>query len=303
MKLIPTRLVILIALLGVVMIACGDSDPGEVGDGASGDATATRGPFPEGAVGVRASTDIGVGRDRLLIGVGGVDGSRLGSPDQAVSFRVAPLDDSDDSQTVPATFTWILEPVVGLYRAEVDFDRSGPWQAVVIPETGDPLEPVLFNVADDPFAPTVGEPAPAPETPTAATTPIEELTTDPEPDMSFYEMSIDDAISSGSPTVLVFSTPAYCQTAACGPLLETVKDAAPDHAGVNFIHVEIFAGLTDEDFVPDAAHLAPAVGPDYYNLPSEPWVFVVDPDGIIAARYEGVMDRAELDAILEKISL
>ena len=303
MKLIAVRLVALIALLGLVSVACGESDSGELRDGGSGDATAAGGQFPEDAVGVRASTDIGVGRDRLLIGVGGADGSRLGSPDQAVSFRVAPLDDSNDSQVVPATFTWILEPIVGLYRAEVDFDRPGPWQAVVIPEAGEPLEPVLFNVAEDPFAPTVGEPAPAPETPTTATTPIEELTTDPNPDMRFYEMSIDDAVASGSPTVLVFSTPAYCQTSACGPLLETVKEAAPDHDNVNFIHVEVFTGLTDEDFVPDAAHLAPAVGPDYYNLPSEPWVFVVDGGGMIAARYEGVMDRAELDAVLEKISL
>ena len=48
----------------------------------------------------------------------------------------------------------------------------------------------------------------------------------------------------------------------------------------------------------DAEHLAPAVGPEWYNLPSEPWVFVIDENGTVTGRFEGVMDPAELDAML-----
>lgn len=267
---------------------------------ACGDTPST---FGDDAIGVRASTDIGVGRERLLLGVSAVDGTRLGSPEETVSFEVSPLDDPGSTQVVPASFTWILEGVVGLYRAELDFDRAGPWQAVILPEEGDPLEPVLFNVFADPFAPALGAPAPVAPTPTLDDLPIEELTTDDDPDLRFYEMSLEEAIASGRPTVLVFSTPAYCQTSACGPLLDTVKDMAPDHPDVNFIHVEVFTGLTEPDFVPNAAHLAPAVTEEWYHLPSEPWVFVIDRSGLIAGRFEGVMDDAELAAVLGKISL
>jgi len=72
---------------------------------------------------------------------------------------------------------------------------------------------------------------------------------------------------------------------------------------VNFIHVEVYTGLTDPDFVPDEAHLAPAAGEEWYRLISEPWVFVIDQAGRIAARFEGVMDASELTEVLTKISL
>ncbi len=259
--------------------------------------------FPEGSFSVVASADLSVGADRLLVGVSLPDNTRLGSPEDAVSLSVAPDGDPDEAQVVAGTFIWILEPVVGLYRADVEFDRAGIWSVTVTPDGGSPLEPSLFNVFETSFAPRIGEVAPLPPTPTLADSTIEELTTDTDPDSRFYETSLGDAVASGSPTVLVFSTPAYCQTSACGPLLDLVKDAAPSYPEVNFVHVEVFTGLTDPDFVPDSAHLAPSVGPDWYNLPTEPWVFVIDSSGIISARFEGVMAATELEDALRKISL
>ncbi len=259
--------------------------------------------FPEGSFAVPSSADLSIGQERLLVGVSLADNTRLGSPEDPVTFTVSPDADPDAAQTVDATFVWILEPVVGLYRANVNFDRSGIWQVVVTPAGADPLEPALFNVFDESFAPKPGERAPLPQTPTLDEFAIQELTTDSEPDLSFYETSLADAVATGNPTVLVFSTPAYCQTSACGPLLDLVKHASSEHPGVNFVHVEVFTGLTDSDFVPDGAHLAPSVGPDWYNLPSEPWVFVIDGDGVIAARFEGVMDSGELADAIAKISL
>lgn len=250
---------------------------------------------------VVASGDLAVGTDRILVGISLTDGTTLASPDTAVTLQLSPLDEPTSSQSVPGVFTWILEPVIGLYRAEVELDRAGVWQVVVEPGAGDPLEPALFNVFEEPSAPRVGAVAPLPPTPTLDELPIEELTTDSEPDLDFYELSLAEAVSTGDPTVVVFSTPAFCDTAACGPLLNIVKEAAPSYDGVNFVHVEVFTGLTEPDFVPDAAHLAPAV--IEYQLPSEPWVFVIDGAGVITARFEGVMDRSELDAALDKISL
>lgn len=282
------RIAVPLAAVALLAGACGGS---------------TNPAFPDGSFSVPSSGDLSVGEERLLVGVALADNTRLGSPEDRVKFTVSPDGAPEEAQVVDASFVWILEPVVGLYRANVEFDRPGIWQVVVTPDGADPLEPSLFNVFEESFAPKPGEKAPLPDTPTLAEYSIEELTTDSEPDLSFYELSLTEAVATGRPTVLVFSTPAYCQTSACGPLLNIVKEAAPEHPDVNFVHVEVFTGLTDPDFVPDGAHLAPAVGPEWYNLPSEPWVFVIDGQGIISARFEGVMDAGELEAAIGKISL
>ncbi len=81
-------------------------------------------------------------------------------------------------------------------------------------------------------------------------------------------------------------------------MLDTVKEVAPDYPDVNFIHIEVYTGFNEPGFAPDPAHLAPAVGADYWNLPSEPWVFVMDGQGVVTGRFEGVMAAEELTALL-----
>lgn len=254
--------------------------------------------FPDGSFTIVATSDVGTGPTRLLVGVVEEDGTRIGSPDDPVEITVAPLDDAGSAQQVPGVFTWVADGIYGLYRAEVDLDRPGTWSVTVTPVNGEALEPVAFSVLDETSAPNVGEPAPAAPTPTLDDAPIEDLTTDPDPDPRFYGTTLDEALSSGMPTVLTFATPAYCTSATCGPMLDTVKEAAGAHPDVNFIHIEVYQGFNEPGFAPDPAHLAPAVGADYWNLPSEPWVFVIDADGIVTGRFEGVMAPEELEALL-----
>jgi hypothetical protein len=254
--------------------------------------------FGDDAFAVRANSDLGMGRDRLLVGIGNDGGARLGSPDDSVTLEVAPVDDPASVQRAPGVWTWIVPDVTGLYRAEFDFDRPGTWTVTVVPETGAPLEAVPFLVAADPFAPAIGEQAPVVPTPTLDDLPLERLTTDPTPYPAFYELSLDEALANGRTTVLVFSTPAYCVTAACGPLLDTVQQVAPDYPEANFIHVEVYTDFWTEGFVPGVAFIAPSAGPGGFNLVSEPWVFVIDPAGRIVARLEGVMAPEELVSLL-----
>jgi hypothetical protein len=64
--------------------------------------------------------------------------------------------------------------------------------------------------------------------------------------------------------------------------------------GVRFIHVEVY---TDND--PDKG-----VNPwmREWNLQTEPWVFVVDADGKIAAKFEGSASADELRAAIEPVA-
>ncbi len=279
---------IVLGVLGVILF-------GMVSSGCGGSEAAT---FPEQSFAVVVSSDVGIGSTRLLVGIADAEGSRLGSPEHAVTLAAAPLDDMDSEMRGKGTFVWIVPDVSGVYRADFDFDRPGIWQVTVIPESGGPFDTVPFTVREDTAAPGVGDAAPAAPTPTLGELPIEALTTDDDPDPRFYEMSLAEAMLSGRDTVLVFSTPAYCRTSACGPLLDIAKEVARDHPDVNFLHVEVYTGFTEPGFSPDIGHLAPAVTAAYWNLPSEPWVFVINDAGIVTARFDGVIDGAELAAAI-----
>lgn len=271
--------VALAVALALGLTACGGSD---------GEAV----PNPDGPFAVRASSDVAVGSSRLLVGIAMADGTRLGSPDDPVSFRIAPLDDPEAVRTFPAAFVWIVEGVNGVYAATIETDRAGGWSVEVVPDDGTTVAPSAFEVFEEPLTPAVGTPGIRVASPTTADHAIEEITTDPEPDPRFYELSLDEALDSGRPTVVVFATPAFCQTAACGPMLEIVKEAADAHPGVDFVHVEVYEGFREPGFAPDASHLAPAVRA--WGLPSEPWVFVTDASGVVTAKFEGVLSPGEL---------
>jgi hypothetical protein len=296
-----------VLLLVVFAAACGGSSGPDTTTAAGADGT-----FPSDALAIRANADVAVGTERLLVGVARPDATRLGSPDDPVTLEVSPAEDANGGvQRAPGVFTWIVPDVVGLYRAVFDFDHAGTWQVTVAPEEGPPLEPVLFSVLDrscsapdaadrglPQCALQVGDTAPLVASPTGDEFPLDEITTDLEPDPRMYELSLDEALADGRPTVVVFATPAFCQSQACGPLLDNTKTLVDDHPEVDFVHVEVYQGFRQEGFDPtDPEALAPAV--TAFGLLSEPWVFVVDASGVITARFEGVMDASELDAALD----
>lgn len=257
--------------------------------------------FPDDAIALRASTDLAVGRERLLLAIAQLSGTRLGSPEDGITVEAAPQEAPDLVQSARAGFDWTIEGGFGFYRAEFDFDRPGPWLITVIPDSGDPLETILINIADNscrapastvPCAPRVGEQAPSLATPTLAEATLADLTTDPTPDERLYRLSLDEALGNGRPTVVVFATPAYCTSATCGPILTELKPVIDERPDVDFVHIEVFTGLQDPGFAPGPDTVAPAV--NAWSLPSEPWVFVTDAGGVITARFEGTMTTQEL---------
>ena len=271
----------IVAAFGIALAACGNEAS----------------PFPEGSVAIVANADIGVGESRVQVGVIGPDGGRLGGPDVPVSFQIAAADGGDVVE-YDAEWIWLIEDIVGLYKTEAVFDAAGVWTVSIAPQAGSPLPATGFQVLDTTFAPNVGDPAPLAPIETLDTKPLEELTTDPNPDADFYRLTLEEAFGSGRPTVVVFSTPAFCRTATCGPTLDNVKSVKPDYPEVNFVHVEVYRDLQNPDFQPTTEFLAPAIGAEFWNLPTEPWVFVVDADGIVTARFEGTATTEDLRTTL-----
>jgi hypothetical protein len=97
------------------------------------------------------------------------------------------------------------------------------------------------------------------------------------------------------PVVITFATPALCQSRVCGPVVDIVAQArsrAP--AGAAWIHQEIWAHNNPRKGVqrPVAA----------WRLQTEPWTFVIDRTGRIAARFEGAFSAGELQRAVAKVT-
>lgn len=255
-------------------------------------------PDADPLIGIRVSTDSSVGDSRLLFAVHEVDGTRRGSPHDVVHVVATSLDAPSIEFAAEAVFEWMVPDVIGVYLVNIPFDRPGIWQIDFTISTGEATQPFLIDIQAEPRTTAVGETAPLVSTRTTANTSLEDLTTDNDPLESFYEISLDEALTNGRMTVVIFATPRFCTSAACGPMLGQMKVIAADYAGVNFVHVEVYEGFNEAEFVPDADHLAPSVVA--FGLPSEPWVFVMDEDGTVVGRFDGVLGGGEIESLLER---
>jgi hypothetical protein len=246
------------------------------------------------------SSEIVVGRNRFLVGLLNEEDAPIGSPEIEMHIDFFDLERSAEEPVFSAdpTFAWINEPFQGLYVAEVTFDSAGKWGAEVT-VSGDGLEetiPASFEVRDEPFTPALGDPAPAVDTPTGDDVPnLSEISSDDEPEPRFYEYSISGALDRGQPFVVAFATPKFCQTGACAPMWDITKDVAHDYPRLTFIHVEPY----DLSKIPD--EFEPVEAALEWSLPTEPWVFVVDAEGRVAAKFEGLLDAAELRTALDEV--
>jgi hypothetical protein len=290
----------LLTALAVVAAACGDADGGTTGDM----------PTPAGAgeiVPIAVNSELAVGPNRFALGL--MDEEKrpiLEAPGTGVHFRFFHQDDLKAEHD--AVFTWADPGVSGFFAATVDFEEAGPWQAEVA-VTRDGVEKVVtfaFSVVAESKIPNTGDPAPPTRNLTLAEVPdLTRISTDPEPEPALYEMSVAEALEAGRPLVVVFATPAFCRTQFCGPIVENVKEVREEFAGrVSFIHIEPFALdnlgqlVTDEQGAPVFVDAAAEWG-----LVTEPWLFVVDSESSVAARFEGATSPAELrDAVQQALS-
>ncbi len=182
-----------------------------------------------------------------------------------------------------------------IFVANLQLSKPGTYWVLAEPVGGRKIQAVgTVVVKKQTAAPDIGAPAIASQTPTLATATLDELTTSKVPDRELYGSSVADALADHAPFVVAFATPKYCASRTCGPTVDVVSTVRRDLANpsIRFIHVEIYK---DND---------PAKGVNQWvsqwKLPSEPWVFVVGPDGKIRDRFEGTVSVRELDASVRK---
>lgn len=244
-----------------------------------------------------------------------LDGNNVpvASPDRSVTVAFYDLgaDPETPVTTAEATFIWAIEDTTGIYAANVDFPTAGLWGAEFVTEApGSPSETirVQFDLQPDATVVSVGDAAPPSDTPTLADVDgdVSLISTDERPVEAFYETSVADAVAAGTPFVLVFATPKFCATAQCGPTLERIKPIAAAHPEVTFINVEPYElEAVDGQLQPvlsgDPPALTPTAATNEWGLLGEPWVFVVDGEGIVRSSLLLIFSDEELESAIAEI--
>lgn len=240
---------------------------------------------------------LGVGEQRVLIGV--IDRETQQFLIVGEVEAVATLRDENGSplDTSPAELVWTVPDVRGLLAFRFDVPEPATYQITIETEEWGELGPIGLVSVADPMVVTPREAAPESDTRTSDEHALEDITSDPDPNPGFYEMSVAEAVSSG-PSVIVFATPAWCTSQACGPLVDQVGELSGDYPDLNFVHVEIYQDIHVGSI--DELEAVPAV--IEWGLPSEPWVFVTDTTGVVTHSFEGAASDAELRVAFDEVS-
>ena len=201
------------------------------------------------------------------------------------AFRARSTADDPDAATVA-------------YVSDVNLPQPGKWAFVALIRDGDSyaasLLPTPSVVGEFDDVPGPGDRAPSVSTPTVEDVPdVSEIDTRVPPS-SMHDEDLADVLGR-KPAVLLFATPALCQSRVCGPVVDVAEQVKRDYGDrVAFIHQEIFI---END-------LNKGVRPQVraYDLPSEPWLFVIDREGVIRSAIEGPFSVAELESAVGRVA-
>ncbi|MSP78597.1 MAG: hypothetical protein EXR67_03465 [Dehalococcoidia bacterium] len=273
---------------------------------------------------IPAMSELVRGSQRLTFGVFDSDGNQLDQP--SVTVKMSYLD--GDKYVAKGQYTAQYQKITvgvpdvhanGVSESHIDvpgfylvpavtIDKRGVWQAeVAITLKGAAKTGTLaLQVVAKTDTPAIGAQVPASKTPTAKDVKdLSEITSRTPPEPFFLQTSIAQEVQARHPFVVAFATPAFCVTRMCGPVLEIARKVAVNTGNaqlsgnkVDFIQVEPY----DLTIARTKGQLSPVPAFTEWGLHTEPYIFVVDAQGRVAAKFEGLLTPDELAAAVKKVS-
>ena len=331
--------------LSATLAACGGDDEPSSPSAPGADGTPGPAESPSDNFGAQVVTSmLTVGQNRFALGIfdqaagqpvldgdvnfrffkvaAGQGTLRSESKARFVGFETSTIDETR-GQTITG-------PRIGAYVADVEFNEPGDWgveaSGTAAGRQVGPLR-IAFRVFSPDQVISIGDSAPASRQITRADVgDISEIDTMRPPD-PFHEVTVAAALQSGKPVLVLFGTPAFCETRTCGPVMETVMLPLNKQYGDRavFIHIEPYRleearsgqalcpvpafnrelaskgqgeGAGKCPMIPEAELPSPA---ESWNLTTEPVLFLIDRQGRIAGIFEGIVGPGEVDTALQPL--
>jgi hypothetical protein len=254
-----------------------------------------------------ASSVFTVGEDRVAFGM--ID-DRSGFVYGKTALYVAPSPDKPAQGPYPAPADVLVtqgryrskqaateaDPFAAVYAAQVPFKRPGGYSILAVTQVDgkNVAAPGQIKVvaARKDRIPGVGDRAPKVKTDTLGTARGDVASIDTRvPPSDMHAQSFADVVGR-KPVALLFATPQLCQSRVCGPVVDVALELKAKYGDrVEFIHQEVYA---DND--PNKGLREPL---RRFNLPTEPWLFIVGRDGRITARLEGSFGLSAFERALK----
>ncbi len=185
-----------------------------------------------------------------------------------------------------------------VYVTSIELDREGNWDLLALFREGGgytgTFSPTI-KVGGSEDIPAVGERPPRIHTPTVSDVggDVGKIDTRSPPD-DMHKVDFADVLGK-EPVVLLFATPALCESRVCGPVVDVAQEVEHEAgAGVNFIHMEVFNNNNASDgYRPQLLE---------FGLRTEPWLFVIDRKGIVRSRLQGAFSASELESAVRQVA-
>lgn len=184
-----------------------------------------------------------------------------------------------------------------VYSAQIPFPSEGEYKVVaLIKEKGGWARNTLgsLHVGEFEKIPVPGQKAPLIQTPTAKSVggDLAKISTRVPPGTQ-NKVNYADVLGK-EPILLLFTTPKFCQSRVCGPVVDVAEQAQNKFKGqANFIQMEIY---NDND---PSKGVRPQVR--RFHLPTEPWLFAINREGVVSATIEGAFGTSLMDKTVDKV--
>lgn len=220
-------------------------------------AACTTGPSITAGV-ISTLNTVGPGEQRVLIELR----NEQGEPFAVDVVPNATLRDENGSPlgVYPGELVWLVPEEVPVYAFVMQIPEAETFQVTVDAGELGETPPAGFVTVADPIQVEVGEVAP----------------------------DIDGETVPG-PSLVVFASPNWCPARSCQPMMDQAE--AVSSPGLPWAQVEVFANPETEN--EDELELAPVV--DQWGIPSQPWLYVIDGEGLVSSLFEGAVSDRELD--------
>lgn len=174
------------------------------------------------------------------------------------------------------------DDIAAIYEAQVDLPDPGRWYVLAMNQNQGKQfgAATQIDVKRRSPIPARGQPAPEVTTDTRASAggDIEAIDTRVPPD-DMHDTDFRKVVGK-KPVALLFATPQLCQTRVCGPVVDIAAQLKSEYGDrVEFIHQEVYVDNQIKK------GLRPPL--QAFDLRTEPWLFTIDKQGLVAARLEG----------------
>ena len=250
------------------------------------------------------SSDIAVGSNRLIIGIQNPQRNTITANKISIDFFQEENNTSVFKFSNEGYFINWPNSKSGIFTTTVDFDTPGDWLAEITPQDGEYKNQkarIVIGVKSISSTPKVGDKIPKTNNLVAINTEeLKNITSDINPLFELYNKGVDEILlSKEKPLLLLFATPGQCKSFTCGPQKNIIKTLHENYRkDMYFVHIEVY-DMQSRNSEGEFTEISSVIKP--WNLPSEPWVFLINKEGIITDKFESFVPQIELELSIKQL--